>query len=67
MRRKTDKDGLYGVAEYFDRFEPSSDTIDEFKEAREEENIQKQIDIIWDMIVADSDIDIGSVSDEGDD
>lgn len=66
MNRKTDKDVLYGLAEYYDRFEPSEDTISKFEKAKEEGDLQKQLDIIWDMIVAESNTDDGDLEQKSD-
>lgn len=67
MTDKTDKDNLYGVTEYFDRLEPSADTKEAFNSARDEGDLQTQLDVIWDMVVSDSEIDVGGLSSGGSD
>jgi hypothetical protein len=50
----TTEDSFYGQSEKVDRLEISKETKDKFIEARENDDTQKQLNVMWEIITGDS-------------
>jgi hypothetical protein len=50
---ETDKDEYYGKSIPVDRIKISGESKEQFKKARENEDVQKQLDIIWNILTGD--------------